>query len=489
MPRAVDELSLEQQVALLSPEEQTAVLGGLDLADLAYDWSWSARPAQYLDPADESWAITLALGGRGGGKSRMATEWIRDLDAQWHRLPHRHGLTGNSTLRIALLSRTAADVRDTLIKGPSGLANIYPPSQQDQVLWVPSQRRLTLPGGAVCITMSAEEPDQLRGPEFHIGLADELAAHRSKPGVDGLTAWDNLRVACRMGSTPQILASTTPKRTPVMRKLMKEALDPTKHIMIRRMKTADNPYLSEAYLDVLYGLYGGTSIGAQELDGEMLEDVEGALLKSTVFDRNRVSDLPGGFYSTGWQRVVGVDPSTTDGGDECGIVIAGTQPVLPVHKRQALVVDDLTVSAGPETWSRVVAQTAFDYKASVVVESNQGGTMASMVIRTAAQELGLPVPQIREVWASGSKKTRAEPVGVAYERGRVKHLNVLPELESQLCEWVESESGYSPDRMDACVWALTALLFPEKIKTTSGGTIRGFSPNRTGPAIMTGRRR
>lgn len=427
-------LSLEQQIALLSPAEQEAVLVGLDTQELAYDWRWGARPQQYLDPKDESWAVTLLLAGRGSGKTRSATEWIRAFDEQWASMPERHGHTGDGTLRIGLLSRTAADVRDTLINGPSGLLHIYPPSLADRVEWISSQRRVNLPYGGQIITLSAEEPDQVRGPEFHISLADELAAHRGRPGVDGLTAWDNLRIATRMGRTPQIVAATTPKRSPVMRKLLAEAKDPTNRILLRKMRTEENPYLSESYLAVLYGLYAGTSIGAQELDGEMLDDVQGALVKIGHIDATRVQELPAEFYLPSWQRIVGVDPSVSDKpGDECGIIVAGAKMVHPVHERHAFVVDDRSCVASPAEWSRIVVQTAHEYHASVVVESNQGGAMAAMVIRSAAKEMGMAVPAIRQVWATGSKKTRAEPWGTAYERGRVHHLNVLPEYESQLC--------------------------------------------------------
>jgi len=401
------------------------------------------------------------------------------MDEQWASMPQRHGSTDDGTLRIALLGRTAADVRDTLVNGPSGLMHIYPPSLQDRLVWVPSNRHITLPFGAEVIACSAEEPDQLRGPQFHIGLADELAAHRGRPGVDGLTAWDNLRIACRMGRTPQIVAATTPKRTPQMRKLLAEAQDPANRILVRRMKTADNPYLSTAYLDVLYGLFDGTTIGAQELDGEMLEDVLGALVKQHIIDDHRVSELPSDFYFQGWQRIVGVDPSISDKpGDECGIIVSGAPMIRPVHHRHAYIVDDRSLNATPAEWARVAVQTAQEYRASVVVESNQGGAMAAMVIKSAAKDLGIPVPPIRQVWASGSKKTRAEPLGTAYERGRVHHLNVLPELEEQLTSWVtKDESGYSPDRLDAAVWSTVPLLFPETLKGGLPGSARAQTPN------------
>lgn len=480
LPIPEGKYSFEQQVAMLPEEEQAAILEGIDFEELAWDWRWSARPEQYLDPHDESWSVTLAMAGRGAGKTKMSTEWIKAMDAEWANMPERHGITGDGTLRIALLSRTAADVRDTLITGPSGLLHIYPPSLADKVEWVPSLRKLTLPYGGTAITFSAEEPDQIRGPEFHIGLADELAAHRGKPGADGLIAWDNLRIACRMGRTPQVMAATTPKRTPVMRKLLSESLSPEKKIQVRRMRTADNPYLSEAYLAVMDAIYGGTALGTQELDGEMLDDVVGALLKLSHIDSTRVTSVPEEFYSRQWLRVIGVDPSVSDSPtDECGIVVAGAQRLPQTHRRHAYVVEDATLVASPAVWSKRVVELATQYDAIVVVESNQGGAMAELVITQAAKEMGLPAPKIRQAWASTSKKARAEPVGTAYERGRVHHVNYFPEYESALTEWVsKEESGYSPDRMDAGVWALTALLYPESMKNGMPGSGVLHNPNQ-----------
>ena len=399
--------------------------------------SCSEAPIQPMKCITVDSPNSLYLAGEGmipTHNTRLATEWLRGMDEQWASMPERHGLTGDGGLRIGLLGRTAADVRDVLVTGQSGLLHIYPPSLQDRIEYVASQRRVTLPFGAQVLLLSAEEPDQVRGPEFHVAVADELAAHRGKPGADGLIAWDNLRIACRLGRTPQIVGATTPKRAPVMRRVLNEAKDPANRIMVRRMKTTDNPYLSDNYLSVLLGLYAGTSIGTQELDGEMLEDVAGALVKQSVIDNRRVTELPSNFFDPDWTRIVGVDPSVSDNPrDECGIIVAGAKMVNPVHKRVAVIADDRSLVATPATWARVVVQTAHDYRASVVVESNQGGAMAAMVIRSAAKEMGLTPPAIRQVWASGAKKVRAEPMGTAYERGRVYHHNVLPEYESQLC--------------------------------------------------------
>lgn len=149
-----------------------------------------------------------------------------------------------------------------------------------------------------------------------------------------------------------------------------------------------------------------------------------------------------------------------------------------MHKREAYVVDDQSMVATPAQWAAHVVKLAAQHDATVVVETNQGGAMAKLIINQTARELALPVPTVREVWATGSKMARAEPIGSAYERGRIHHVNILPEYESQLTEWVEKESGYSPDRMDAGVWALTSLLIPQATKGGVPGTARALSPNR-----------
>lgn len=448
------DLSLEQRVALLTPQQQEHLLAELDPEMLAWDWAWSARPSQYLDVEDDSWSVTLLLGGRGAGKTRSVTEWARDLDQNWDRLHRDPG----ERMRGALLARTAGDVRDTLLQGPSGLLHIWPPSLVDGVVWTPSRRELVLPGGSTWTTFSGEAPDQLRGPAQHVAVVDELAAHNGKPGVDGLTAWDNVRIGTRMGRHPQVVASTTPKRTAVMRALLAEArTKPTVHL--RQMRTLDNAWLAQVYLDTVVELFGGTTIGRQELDGVMLDDVEGALLTQEVFDTTRVNRLPpGGPRGAGWIRIVAVDPSVAERPqDECGIVVLATPGGLPVINRQCYVLEDLSARMNPSRWGRAVAEAAYRWDADVVAEVNQGGALVRRVIAEEAARLGRPAPRVREVHSKVGKALRAEPIVAAYERGRIHHLHTFPELEDQWCSWVPGQSGYSPDRLDACLVAGTLI--------------------------------
>lgn len=393
-------------------------------------------------------------------KTLMGSQWIREMDAAWPTLGRDSG-----RLRVALLGRTSADVRDVLLEGPSGLLNIYPPSLRARVHWTPTRRRVDLPNGGVCTVFSAEEPAQLRGPQFHCGLADELATYKQiRSAVDDATAWENLRIAVRLGSRPQILATTTPKRVPVLRNLLEEHARTPEKILLRRGRTRDNRYLSEAYLEVLESLYGGTPLGRQELEGEMLDDVAGAMTTEAIINRYRLKKLPPGIP---WLKVVSVDPSVAERPhDECGIVVLYISRTWPVLGRHAFVVDDLSLRGSPVQWGEVVVKAAHEHGATVITETNQGANLVFQLIRQSAAALGLPMPPMKEVWSSKAKAVRAEPVGAAYARGRCHHINVHADLESQMTSWVYGEAGYSPDRMDAAVQGLAAGLFPEAV--TSG---------------------
>jgi phage terminase large subunit-like protein len=479
------DLSLEQVVSLLPEAEQDAVLADLDLDDLPWDWGWTARPSQRLpvEPVGQGsdWDLALFNAGRGAGKTRSGTEWIREVDEKW---PHLERDPGQH-LRVALLGRTAGDVRDTMLQGPSGLMNIYPPSLQDKIEWISSQRRVNLPFGGVCLCFSAEEPDQLRGPAFHIGWGDELAAYKQIKGQGELNAWTNLRIAVRLGTLPQVIATTTPKRVKVLRELLAEIAENSARMILRTGRTTDNIHLAKAYLSTLFNLYGNTTLGAQELDGQMLDEIAGATVASQVIEDYRVSGLPR-LEGVRWLRVVSVDPSVAERpNDECGITVIYAPLTMPILKRHAFVVDDLSLKASPTVWGDQVIKGATRHRATIVVENNQGGALVRRMIRERASARNVPVPPIREVWSSKAKAVRAEPIGAAYERGRVHHLNVLPDLEDQLSSWTPEDKGYSPDRLDAVVHGLSALLFPEAlVKGGVPGATRTQSP--VGTRIPTG---
>lgn len=428
--------SLAEKIAMLPEEERIKLLEDVDMEELRWDANFWLRPEQIAPPGD--WNIWMILAGRGFGKSFAGSEWIREVAKD----------TTQGVLRIGLVARTAADVRDVIVEGPSGILNVHPPSEKPE--YYPSKRQLVWPNGNVALLFTADEPDQLRGPNFHYTWGDEFAAWRDIPDASGLTAFDNMRIATRLGKNPQMCLTTTPKRVGSLKKLLKEAEENPERVVITRGKTSDNEgNLSQAYLDAIYGIYAGTKLAQQELSGEMLDDVEGALWAQNVLDDFRAHTIPLGAPL----RVVGVDPTVAEKpGDECGIVVAQATGERDLYKRQAWIVEDTTIQGSPEVWARRAAETARKWGAPIVAEKNQGGVL----IRNAIQQIDPRIP-VFEVWSKQGKALRAEPVALAYEQGRVHHLGFFAELESQITSWVPGDSK-SPDRIDALVLALTALM-------------------------------
>lgn len=431
-----------EQLALLSPEEQALALNGMDPETLLWDWSVWGRPEQQAPEGD--WAIWAYIAGRGAGKTRTAAEWVRE-QAKY---------TTEGQRRFALVARTAADVRDVIVEGESGIMNVTPPSERP--LYEPSKRRLTWPNGNVATCFTADEPDSLRGPQFTHAWGDEIAAWRQTPDAAGMTAFDNLRVGTRLGRNPQIVVTTTPKRVPLLYKLIEEAK--TGRVVITRGSTLDNSgNLSGAYLDAITGVYAGTRLAAQELYGEMLDDVEGALWTEDIIEKYREGAMALGTPL----RIIGVDPSVAENPrDECGIVVCASTADRDLYKRQAWVIEDATVHGSPDKWANKVVEMARKWGCPVVAEVNQGGAL----VRNAINAID-PNIKVLEVHSKHGKALRAEPVTLAYEQGRVHHVGYLADLESQMISWIPGESK-SPDRVDALVHALTALL----IKPPSGFT-------------------
>jgi phage terminase large subunit-like protein len=434
--------SIMEQIAMLPPEEQAKVLSGMNADSLMWDWSVWGRPEQQAPEGD--WNIWAYIAGRGAGKTRTAAEWVRE-EAKY---------TTTGQRRFALVARTAADVRDVIVEGESGIMNVTPPSERP--LYEPSKRRLTWPNGNTATCFTADEPDSLRGPQFTHAWGDEIAAWRQTPDAAGMTAFDNLRVGTRLGSNPKIMVTTTPKRVPLLYKLIEEAK--TGRVVITRGSTLDNSgNLSGAYLDAITGVYAGTRLAQQEIYGEMLDDVEGALCTSEVIDLGRQSGMPLGTPL----RVIGVDPSVAENPrDECGIVVCASTSERDLYKRQAWVLEDASVLGSPTVWAEKVVEMARKWGCPVVAEVNQGGALVKNAIHTIDPNI-----VVLEVHSKYGKALRAEPVTLAYEQGRVHHVGFLADLESQMYSWIPGE-GKSPDRVDALVHAMTALL----IKPPSGFT-------------------
>lgn len=404
--------------AQLGQKERIARLKKMELNDrLRLTWTWEAwaRPDQ-LPPLGD-WNLWLVKAGRGWGKTRTGAEWVRSV--------------AKPGARIALVGPTAADVRDVMIEGESGILAASPP--YDRPNYEPSKRRLTWPNGAIATAYSAEEPDRLRGPQHTHAWCDEVAAWAYPD------AWDMMLMGLRLGTNPRVVATTTPRTVPLMRRIQASP-----GLVITRGKTIENAgNLAPSFLSGLMARYEGTRLGRQELEGEDLDDNPDALWQRDELDRTRVREAPQLV-----RVVVAIDPAVSSNAesDETGIVVAG----LGVDGR-GYVLADRSGRFKPDAWAKRAVEAYHAHKADrIIAEGNQGGEMISAVLGTV--EPGLP---IRIVHATRGKVTRAEPVSALYEQGRVSHVGSLPQLEDQLCTW--TPGGPSPDRLDALVWALTEL--------------------------------
>lgn len=434
-------LSLAQIVAQLVTEEQEAILDGIEPEALLYDWSFWGRPSQ-IPPEDSTWSIYAYVAGRGTGKTRAGAEWC-------HKMAMAH-----PGCRIALVARTAADTRDTMVLGESGIAYVGHPD--DRPSYKPSLRSVVWPNGSHATLFSADVPDQLRGPQFHYAWADEAAAWKHNIDDSGLSTWDNLNFATRLGDHPQKFVTTTPKRTKFMFDLIESAEDKPDKVLIARGSTAENAgNLSEDYLKDIYEKYHDTRLAEQELHGLMLSNVEGALWDDELLAKGRIFTPPGGTPPNPPLKVIAVDPTVSENPvDECGIIVVGATKHRKLNQRHAYVIEDATIKGAPPVWAAEVVRMYEKYKCPVVVEVNQGG----MLVRNSIHQLNRDIP-IFEVRAYQGKKLRAESVTLPYDQGRVHHLDYLPDLESQMTSWVPFEkNSKSPDRVDALVYAIRALL-------------------------------
>jgi phage terminase large subunit-like protein len=400
---------------------------------IAHRWRYWARPNQ-LPPADTDWRIWLMLAGRGFGKTRAGAEWIRGL------------AENNGAARLALVAATYHEGRAVMVEGDSGLLAIAPPHERP--VWEATRRRLVWRNGAQAFLYSAEEPDGLRGPQHHAAWCDELAKW---PNTDA--TWMNLQMGLRAGDAPQVMVTTTPRPLPLLKKLLEDTA-----CVVTRGATRDNAaHLPAAFVDSIYATWGNSPLGRQELAGDIIDDVEGALWTRAMLDTVFVSAAP-----PLARIVVAVDPCVTSGAnaDACGIVVAGICP----DGHYYVLADKTVRGASPETWARMVCHAAHSFEAErIVAEANNGGDLVRLVLQSVDAQL--PVKLVR---ASRGKYARAEPVAALYERGLVHHAGHFPELDDQLCGLLPGGAyhgpGKSPDRADALVWALSDLAFAAKAK-------------------------
>lgn len=439
--------SIMELIAELSDEDKQTYFGEvLSREETLYDWNLWARPKQII-PDEPYYNVHLLLAGRGFGKTRTMAEWIRKKAYE------------EPGCRIGILGRTAADSRDIMVTGESGILNIPQPESQKPE-YKSSEAMVKYPNGSTVKLMSAENPDGTRGQQFNYSVVDEFAAHTPFVGVDGLTAFQSLRLATRLGDRPMLVVATTPKKVKPLRDLVEESKDPSKSIRLVKGKTSENSAnLSSVYMDVIHGSFDGTSIARQELDGEMLDDeIEGALwseemIKYRYIARDEAMRLP--------LRIVAVDPTVAERpNDECGIVVVGGTVDPLYHRRKGYVLADESLKASPEVWAQKVIDTFYEWKAhGIVVEKNQGNFLLKMALKNIDPAVA---SRIFLVNASVSKKLRAEPISQIYEQGRILHAEPgYPLLESQMTTWEPEIMKNSPDRIDALVHGMTALLVEE----------------------------
>ncbi len=395
-------------------------------------------------PPEGDWRTWVILGGRGAGKTRAGAEWVRAM------VEGSGPLDAGRARRVALVGETIDQVREVMIFGDSGLLACSPPDRRPA--WQATRRRLLWPNGAVAQVFSAHEPEALRGPQFDAAWVDELAKWK-KAGA----TWDMLQFGLRLGAHPQVCATTTPRNVDVL----KEILARGSTVVTHAATEANRAYLAESFLSEVRGRYAGTRLGRQELDGVLLEDVEGALWTTKMLEGLRRKAPPPELD----RIVVAVDPPVSGhaASDECGIVVAGVRMRGPVQDWRAYVLDDVSLRAGsPLGWARVAVTAMHAWGAErLVAEVNQGGDLVAEMLRQV--DATLPY---RAVHATRGKLARAEPVAALYEQGRVLHVGQFAELEDQMCRM--SLQGYqgrgSPDRVDALVWALHELVLGPSAK-------------------------
>jgi phage terminase large subunit-like protein len=401
--------------------------------DFAYLWEYLARPEQLPPPGD--WRVWMIMAGRGFGKTRSGAEWVRMI------------ADANPRARIALVSSSLAEARAVMVEGESGLLGICRPGYKP--LYEPSLHRLRFRNGAQAQLFSAAEPESLRGPQHSHAWCDEIG--KWPLSHDRATrCWDNLLLGLRLGDDQRIAVTTTPRAVPLVQRLVAQAKAGS-DIVISRGSTAENiGRLPDRFIAAITNEFGGTQLARQEIGGELLEDVEGALWTRAMVEQAREH----GPVPAHARVVVAVDPPASASGDECGIIVValGTDGIGRV------LADCSLGDAAPARWAQKVADAAREWAADrVVAEANQGGAMVESVLRAADQAL-----PVKLVHARRGKVARAEPIAALYAAGRVRHVGMFPRLEDQLCGMLAGGTfagpGSSPDRADALVWAMTELL-------------------------------
>ncbi len=411
---------------------------------ISTDWHSIGRPEQLPPPG--AWFGWLYCAGRGAGKTRSASEWVRLM------------VESGQGRRIALVGATAADVRDTMVQGESGLLAVSP--DWNRPTYEPSKRKLTWPNGAEALCFSSEEPERLRGPQFDCAWVDELCAF-----LEPQSTWDMLSFCLRLGTRPRVVVTTTPKPIKLLKELMNRP-----DFVVTRGKTADNAAnLAPTFLKTVTERYSGTRLGRAELDGEVIEESEGALWTRAIIESTRIlrADRP-----ALTRVVVAIDPAVSVGenSDETGIVVAGLG-----ENGHGYILEDISGRYGPTEWSSKAVAAYHRWGADrVVAEVNQGGDLVENTLRMVD-----PAVAYKGIHASRGKIVRAEPVSALYEQGRVHHVGAFPALEDQMASF-EPGARKSPDRADAMVWCISELM----VGASTSGVIDYYRQLAADPATF-----
>jgi len=390
------------------------------------------------------------MGGRGAGKTRAGAEWVRSI-AEGPR-----PMAAGRGHRLGLIGETFDEAREIMVMGESGLLAVSPADRRPS--WHASRRVLTWDNGAVAHVLSGHDPDGLRGYQFDHIWVDELGKW-----AKGQDSWNMLQLGLRLGDDPRACVTTTPRNVPVLRTL----LDRDSTVVTHAATSANAMNLSRGFIEEINAMFLGTQLGRQEIEGLLVDDVDGALWTRAQLERAQCTVDP-----VLDRVVVAVDPPVSHhaGSDACGIVVAGAMLRGPVQEWRAFVLEDCSLHAtSPMHWAQTVIDVAEKYRADrVIAEVNQGGAMVESILRSRAPEL-----PYRAVHAQSGKISRAEPIAALYEQGRVFHKRGLQDLEEQMCQMTLTgyEGKGSPDRVDALVWALQGLLL-DPIKSWRSPQVR-----------------
>ncbi len=392
-------------------------------------------------PPEGDWRNWVIMGGRGAGKTRAGAEWVRMM------VEGSKPLDPGRASRVAIVAETLDQAREVMVFGESGILACSPPDRRPS--WIAGRKVLQWPNGAEAQIFSAHDPEALRGPQFDAAWVDELAKWPKAQDT-----WDMLQFALRLGDHPQVCATTTPRNVPVLKKIL--SLSST--VVTHAPTEANRANLADSFLAEVQERYAGTRLGRQELEGILIDDIDGALWTHKGLEGLRVEHAPDVD-----RIVVAVDPPVTGtaGSDECGIIVAGVRMRGPAQDWEAFVLEDASVQGvTPMGWAKAAIKAVEDWGADkLVAEVNQGGDMVEAVVRQVD-----PNVPFKKVHASKGKAARAEPVAALYEQGRVHHVRSLGVLEDQMCQM--SVQGYqgkgSPDRVDALVWALHELILESR---------------------------